>query len=68
MNEKQEKKLNDIHAALVGNPEYKQIGLIERVQKIETAQHKAKMKQIRQTGFFTGVGLVLAEIGRYLFK
>lgn len=50
MTHDQERKLNEVHEAIVGNKELRQKGIIERVESVEVQQEKDKGFRNRITG------------------
>lgn len=63
MEKSQEEKLNDIHRAIVGNPEYKQKGLLDRVESLESSGPK----NMRRAGIIGGaLGVTLATLANKL--
>lgn len=59
----QEKKLNEIHLALVGSKEYQQKGLIEKVNELEKFKEKQRMRDAK----IAGAATVAAISGHGLF-
>lgn len=62
-----EEKVNDIHRAIVGNAEYKEKGLIERVTDLESHNKGSDKRLIRVAGLSAGgaslLGFGLSKLG-----
>lgn len=59
-------RVNDIHAALVGNPEFKQAGLITKVEELERWRRNFDLRIAFMSGFVStivsGVGFLIHYI------
>jgi len=66
----QEKKLNEVHDAIIGNPAFGQKGIVPRLNELEDYQQKDKLYKAKVAGgLFIGVPLLdafLHWIGKHI--
>lgn len=66
MNTEQERMLRDLHEAVVGNPQLRQKGIIERVELLEKHKEKQNARITLLSGVVAGATLGLQKAFSYL--
>jgi hypothetical protein len=64
MTPEQEKKLSDIHMAVIGNKDLRQPGLLRRVEELEAWRDKTLIK----VAFISGVVSAVVSLAQYILK
>lgn len=65
--DKQDRILEEIRTALVGNPSMGNPGLVKRVEAVEDTVSKERMERIKWAGFAAGVAFIATALKEKMF-
>lgn len=64
----QEEMLKEVHSAVVGNEKIGHVGLVKRVNSLESKETNRRLKDAGRAGFYSAIFIGITEFFKFLFK